>query len=74
MDEKTYKKIVKVVSIILFIIVILFPFKTTLKNGTVKIAPKSKIYEIREYKGERTIKIFDNVVKVEQIEETDSEE
>ncbi|MCQ2533887.1 MAG: hypothetical protein MJ172_04895 [Clostridia bacterium] len=74
MNEKTYKNIVKIVTLIIFVFVILFPFKTVLKNGTVKYAPKSKIYEIREYKGERTIKLFDTVVKVEPIEtEEDSE-
>lgn len=62
MSNATYKRIISIIAILAFLFVSVYPFKKELKNGTVKYAPKSKLYEITEYEGERTVKIFGNEV------------
>ncbi len=69
MGKSTYKKAVSIISVLVFIFLILFPFKKELKDGTVKYQPKSGIYEVVDKNGERIVYLFDKEVSRKQLDE-----
>ncbi|MCQ2483264.1 MAG: hypothetical protein MJ153_07260 [Clostridia bacterium] len=69
MGKFSYKNAVSIISVLVFIFLILFPFKKELKDGTIKYKPKSGIYEVVDKDGERIITVFDKEISRKQIDE-----